>query len=37
MPELRTTLTRAKLSFDAIHRITPTIEDLMVATVEASM
>jgi ABC-2 type transport system ATP-binding protein len=36
MPELRTRLTTAKLSFDAIQRITPTIEDLMVATVEAS-
>ncbi len=36
MPELRTRLTTAKLSFDAIRRVTPTIEDLMVATVEAS-
>jgi ABC-2 type transport system ATP-binding protein len=36
MPELRTRLTTAELSFDAIQRITPTIEDLMVATVEAS-
>jgi ABC-2 type transport system ATP-binding protein len=36
MPELRTRLTTAKLSFDAIRRVTPTMEDLMVATVEAS-
>jgi len=36
MPELRERLTAANLPFDAIHRITPTIEDLMVATVEAS-
>lgn len=36
MPELRTRLTAAKLSFDAIRRVTPTMEDLMVATVEAS-
>lgn len=36
MPELRARLATAKLSFDDIHRITPTIEDLMVATVEAS-
>lgn len=36
MPELRRRVTAAELSFDAIRRITPTMEDLMVATVEAS-
>ena len=37
IPELRTKLTVAGLPFDDIVRITPTIEDLMVATVEADM
>jgi ABC-2 type transport system ATP-binding protein len=36
IPELRARLTAANLPFEVIRRITPSIEDLMVATVEAS-
>jgi ABC-2 type transport system ATP-binding protein len=37
IPELRARLTAAQLPFDDLVKITPTVEDLMVATVEDRM